>query len=147
MKTLPITLLSIAILSLAACSSTNEPAAVKARQDAMQDWRASGDIMKGMIENPDSFDNAAFSEQADLIKNSTATTWSHFHHEADKGGDSLDAVWTDAAGFNQKATEFDAAATQLSKVAKTATSAADVEAAYGELKEACGSCHKVYKKD
>ncbi|OOR87207.1 hypothetical protein B0181_10825 [Moraxella caviae] len=134
-------------LTLTACSSTsNEPAAVKARQDAMQDWRGANDILKGMVENPANFDAAAFKEQAEFIASGTEAMWAHFANEADKGGDSLDNVWTDAAGFKAKADAFDAAANELVAAAANATQTSDIEAAYGKMGESCGACHKEFKK-
>lgn len=139
---------TIALLGMTACSSKSTDAnnEVKARQNAMQDWRIASDIMKGMVEKPDSFDAAAFKEQADFIANSSKDTWKHFANEANKGK-SKDTVWTDAQGFADKAQAFDAAAAKLATVAGTATKADDVQPALGQLGESCGSCHKAYKQN
>lgn len=141
-----VAIIAVGALTLTACSPKPESSSdVKARQDIMQDWRAANDIMKGMMEKPETFDAKAFKEQADAINASAASAWAHFAKQEEKGG-SQDTVWTDAAGFKAKADEFTAAATALSAAAATATSAADVEAAFGKLGESCGSCHKVYKQ-
>lgn len=141
-----IAIAAVATLTIAACSSkTQTPNDVQTRQDIMQDWRMSGDIMKGMIEKPETFDAKAFKEQADAIKTSTAHVWTHFANEADKGG-SQDTVWTDAAGFKAKADEFNAAVDALATAAANAQTPADVEAAFGKMGETCGSCHKAYKQ-
>lgn len=123
-----------------------EVSSIKARQDLMQDWRGANEAMKGMLENPASFDAAAFKERAELISNSTANMWKHFEGEANKGGESQDAVWTDAAAFKAEADKFSAAAADLVAAASTAQSAADVEAQFGAMAGTCGSCHKVFKK-
>ena len=145
-------LIALTALALTACgdkapagaSSATSPD-VKARQDLMQDWRAANDILKGMMENPANFDAATFKEQAEFISGSTVQMWTHFN-DANAKGDSQDAVWSDAAGFQTKKDEFDAATQNLVAVAATAQSADDVHTAFGAMAENCGSCHKVYKK-
>lgn len=149
MKHKSITTLAIivaTILTLGACSSKNTATEdVKSRQNIMQDWRTSSDIMKGMIERPDTFDATTFKEQVDLISNSADDVWSHFDNEANKGG-SKDSVWADAAGFKNKAHEFNMAVAELSTVVATATSPNDVQDAFGKVAESCGTCHKNYKQ-
>lgn len=133
------------ISTLSGCNKTAITEDVKTRQNIMQDWRASSDIMKGMLEKPDTFDAATFKEQADLIANSTSDAWTHFANEANKG-DSQDTVWTDAEGFKAQAEQFNVAASELSAAAASATSVEDVQAAFGKVGESCGSCHKAYKQ-
>lgn len=154
MKLKSLTLVALTLLTLTACggeSASTAPAsnagsdAVKARQDAMQDWRGANEILKGMMENPANFDVAVFKEQAEFINNSTAQMWSYFNDENAKGK-AQDAVWTDAAGYKAKQDEFNAAIQNLVNVASSASSADDVSAAFGQMAENCGSCHKVYKK-
>lgn len=138
-------------LGLTACSSNAEKAATAAnsqlddRAKLMRDWRQANESMKAMIENPASFDAAAFKERADFIAKTADTMWPYFEGEANKGGDAKDTVWTDAAGFKAKADEFTAAAAALSAAAANATSAADVEQLYKQMASSCGSCHKEYK--
>lgn len=146
-----IAFIALTAMTLIACggdktaspSSSND--AIKARQDLMQDWRGANDIMKGMMENPATFDPATFKEQANLISKSTDTMWSHFT-DANAKGDSKEAVWTDAAGFAAKKDEFSVATINLASLAETAKTASDVEQAFGAMSESCGSCHKAYKK-
>lgn len=148
MKTLSlITALSAALL-LTACGSsatTAESADIKARQQLMQDWRGASDILKGMSENPANFNADVLKEQANFLAGSTAQAWGLFNENA-KGGDAKDEVWTDAAGFQAKQAEFDAAVTALQTASQTATQLSDVEPLMGKVGESCGSCHKVYKK-
>lgn len=127
-------------------SSTQDSAQIENRSKLMRDWRQANEGMKAMMENPATFDAATFKERADFIANNTATMWSYFEGEAAKGGDSQDAIWTDAEGFRAETEKFNAAANALAAAAATATSAADVEAQYGEMASSCGSCHKAYKK-
>lgn len=142
--------LAILVLILSACSNqetgtANNTDAVKARQDLMKDWRGANDIMKGMLENPASFDAAAFKEQAEFISGSNAAMWTHFA-DANTKGKSQDAVWSDAAGFKAKQDEFSTALNNLVSVASNAKSADDVKQAFGAMAENCGSCHKIYKQ-
>ncbi len=143
-------LITLSVLALTACgdkapASAGTSSDVKARQDLMQDWRGANDILKGMMENPASFDAAAFKEQAQFISDGTATMWTHFG-DANAKGDAQDAVWSDTAAFKAEQDKFNAAAQNLVAVATNAKSADDVNAAFGAMAEGCGSCHKVYKK-
>ena len=147
----PFGLISLVILSLVACGDkiSNAGSAtstdIKARQNLMQDWRAANDILKGMMENPDNFDAATFKEQAEFINASTAQMWTYFH-DANAKGNSDDAVWSDATGFQAKKDEFDAAIQNLVATATNAQNADDVNVAFGAMAENRGRCHKVYKK-
>lgn len=133
----------VAALTVTACSSEpTTPNDVSIRQDIMQDWRISSDIMKSMLFE-DRFDAKAFKEQADAIQASTHV-WAHFDNDAEKGK-AQDTVWTDAAGFKLKAQMFDDAVGELVSAADKAQSFADVEKAFGKMNESCGSCHKSYK--
>lgn len=140
-------LIVLTAILLTACNgggSSNSPD-VKARQDLMQDWRSASDIMKGMMENPASFDPATFKEQAYFIHESNQKMWTHFA-DANAKGKGQDAIWTDAAGFKAKQDEFVTATTNLILAADSAKTAADVEQAFGKMTESCGGCHKAYKK-
>lgn len=135
-----------AATALVGCGEkSNENAAVKARQDLMQDWRAANEAMKKMIEQPDSFDAATFKERASFIATSNDEMWQHFNGEATKGGKSTDAVWSNAEGFTAAAETFAQAAKDLADKAATATTADEVNAAFGAMAENCGSCHKEFK--
>ena len=143
-------LIAITTLALTACGgdkgATDANAdGVKARQDLMQDWRGANDIMKGMMEKPDTFDAASFKEQAEFIKNSNADMWGHFA-DANAKGESQDAVWSDATGFAAAKDKFSVAVINLAEAANNAKVAGDVEQAFGAVAESCGSCHKAYKK-
>ncbi len=142
--------ITLTALALTACSSNKGDTSVnadsvKARQDLMQDWRGANDIMKGMMEKPDTFDAASFKEQAEFIKNSNADMWGHFA-DANAKGESQDAVWSDAAGFAAAKDKFSVAVINLAEAANNAKVAGDVEQAFGAVAESCGSCHKAYKK-
>lgn len=151
-KTLAVALTALALTACGgekpADNQAATPAAsdsVKARQDLMQDWRAANDILKGMSDNPASFDAAVAKEQAQFLADSSTKMWEHFA-DANQKGKSQDAVWADAAGFKAAADKFNAAAAALNTAAQTATQITDLEAAMGQVGESCGSCHKVFKQ-
>lgn len=133
----------VAVLTVTACSSkptiSND---VSIRQDIMQDWRISSDIMKSML-SEDRFDAKAFKEQADAIQ-ATTYAWAHFDNDTEKGK-AQDTVWTDSAGFKLKAQMFDDAVGELVSAADKAQSFTNVEKAFGKMSESCSSCHKSYK--
>ncbi|HVZ09149.1 c-type cytochrome [Rhodopila sp.] len=57
----------------------------------------------------------------------------------------LPAIWSDAAGFKKAADDFSAAALKLADAAK-AGDEAGVAAATKAVGEACGACHKTFRK-
>lgn len=151
-KTLAVALTALALTACGGEKPADNQAAtsaasdsVKARQDLMQDWRAANDILKGMSDNPASFDAAVAKEQAQFLADSSTKMWEHFA-DANQKGKSQDAVWADAAGFKAAADKFNAAAAALNTAAQTATQITDLEAAMGQVGESCGSCHKVFKQ-
>lgn len=143
------TILSAAVI-LTGCNhatnSTQDNVQLENRTKLMKDWRQANEGMKAMMENPETFDAATFKERADFIANNTMTMWTYFQGEDAKGGDAQDTIWTDVTGFQAETDKFTAAANTLAAAAATATSAADVEAQYGDMVGSCGSCHKIYKK-
>ena len=137
-----------AAVALSACSGTGggDNPDVKARQDMMQNWGDASDVMKDMVENPDTFDLAVFQEQASFLAGDAPNAWAHFEDSSAVGG-ATQAVWSDPEDFAAKAANFEQVTANLNTAAQSATGVADVEAAYGEVGPACGSCHKVYKAD
>ena len=132
-------------LLVSACSSTSENTGVKERQDMMANWGDAMKVMGGMMKQPDTFDAAKFQEEAAFLANDAANPWSHFADENSKGG-ATDAVWTDAAGFKAEADKFQQAASDLNTAAQNASSAADVQDAFGNVGASCKSCHTTYKQ-
>lgn len=150
----PLAFATAAVITLTACNNTSTEATaesnptssdVASRQALMKDWRAANDILKGMTENPASFDAAVLKEQTSFLADSSSKMWSHFA-DASAKGNSTDAVWNDPTAFKAATDKFDAAVTALNAAAQTASSAADIEAALGQVGESCGSCHKVFKQ-
>lgn len=148
-------MIALTALALTACggdkstdtssaTSSNDDA-VKARQALMKDWRAANDILKGMSDNPASFDATVAKEQAQFLADSSKEMWGHFA-DANQKGKSQDTVWSDAAGFKAATDKFNTAATALQAAAQTATQITDLEPAMGQVGESCGSCHKAFKQ-
>lgn len=157
-KKFALTALLASALAITACSKSETAAApateaaastnqIEARENLMKDWRRANETMKGMLENPSSFDAATFKQNADIIANSTADMWKHFEGDAAKGGEAKETIWTDAAAFKAETEKFNAAATALATAAASAQSAADVEKQFGEMASTCGSCHKAFRND
>lgn len=141
-------------LVLSACSNNStsttaeSPAnsdAVKVRQDLMQDWRGSMDILKGMQENPANFNADLAKEQANFLAESSTTMWGHFADANAKGG-SQDTVWSNPTGFQTAADNFKTAVTALQAASQNATELKDIDSAIGAVGESCGSCHKDFKQ-
>jgi cytochrome c556 len=65
----------------------------------------------------------------------------------DKGNNTaaLPAIWTDPAGFQKDAAAYQDATKKLDAAAKAGDKAAFI-AAFKEVGQACGACHKGYKK-
>jgi cytochrome c556 len=64
----------------------------------------------------------------------------------DKGEDTkaLPTIWSDSAGYAKSAADFGAAADKLTAAAKANDKDA-FAAAFKEVGEACGACHKTYR--
>lgn len=149
-----ITLASIIMLTLTACGGSNHAnfadsnattSDVASRQALMKDWRSANDILKGMMENPANFDTALLQEQTQFLQDTSSEMWSYYN-DSSATGNAKDTVWSDPTGFAEATANFDAAVMALNAAAQTATSPQDVERALGQVGEACGSCHKAYRR-
>lgn len=138
-----ITLMS-GILGLSACSSPATDTDVKARQDSMKSWGDAMGVMGDMIKSPDTFDAAVFKEQASFLADDAATPWSHFENQ-DAAGNATEAVWSNADGFSSEADNFQKVTAELNAAAQTATSASEVEPAFGQVGASCKSCHTEFR--
>ncbi|MEN6669830.1 cytochrome c [Psychrobacter sp. B38] len=136
--------LMAAALTLSACSSPATDTDVKTRQDSMKSWGDAVGVMGDMIKTPDMFDAAVFKEQAAFLADDAATPWSHFANQ-DAAGNATEAVWSNADGFSSEADNFQKVTAELNAAAQTATSAADVAPAFGQVGESCKSCHTEFR--
>ena len=134
-----------AALGLSACSSPESPD-LKAREDIMKGWGDAMGIMGGMIKEPDTFDAAMFKEQATFLADDADSPWSHFADKNAVGG-AAEAVWSDGDGFQAEIDKFKQATAELNSAAQNATSAADVQPAFGDVGASCKSCHTEYRAE
>lgn len=116
---------------------------MEAREDIMKSWGKASKAMGAMVKDPTTFNATTFKAEAEKM---TQDPWGHFGPET-KGGDSLDAIWTDTADFQQKIDNFKVAATALNTAAATATNVDGIKTQYADLGASCKSCHDKYKKD
>ena len=126
--------LMAAALGLTACSSPADDSDIKARQDSMKSWGDAMGVMGDMVKAPDTFDAAVFKEQAAFLAEDASSPWSHFENQ-ESMGNATEAVWSNADGFTA----------DLSAAAQTATSASDVQPAFGEVGASCKSCHTEFR--
>ena len=128
--------LMAAALGLTACSSPADDSDIKARQDSMKSWGDAMGVMGDMVKAPDTFDAAVFKEQAAFLAEDASSPWSHFENQ-ESMGNATEAVWSNADGFSAEADNFQKVTADLSAAAQTATSASDVQPAFGEVGASC----------
>lgn len=114
-----------------------------AREDIMKSWSKASKAMGAMVKDPTTFDAAKFKAEAETLNQDP---WGHFGPDT-KGGDALDTVWTDSAGFQQHIDKYKAAATALTTAAATATSVDGVKAQFADVSASCKGCHDKFKAD
>ncbi len=136
--------LMAAALGLTACSSPADDSDIKARQDSMKSWGDAMGVMGDMVKAPDTFDAAVFKEQAAFLAEDASSPWSHFENQ-ESMGNATEAVWSNADGFSAEADNFQKVTADLSAAAQTATSASDVQPAFGEVGASCKSCHTEFR--
>lgn len=113
-----------------------------AREDIMQSWGKSSKAIRGMVENPASF-NA--DELKTLAQQYSQDPWVHFPDTAK--GDSKPEIWSDNAKFQQEIDKFKKAVSDFQAVTATATSIDSVKEQFGQVGASCKSCHDSFKKD
>ncbi|WP_201615457.1 c-type cytochrome [Psychrobacter urativorans] len=135
-----------AVIGLTACTPTHPD--VKARQDIMKNYGDAMEVMGGMVKAPDTFDAEEFQEQAAFLAGEAKNPWSHFENK-EAVGNATDAVWVDVDGFKADADKFQQVTAELNSTAQMATSADDIEPAFGAVGKSCKSCHDDFqvKKD
>ena len=160
MKTLLLATILPISLTFAACS--NEPDAavstedgsvitvddpIEARENTMKDWKDATGLMGDMLDNPESFDAETFKEQAQYLAEDANSPWQHFM-DAEEQYEGETALWiTNADEFEADAMAFKQATANLNTAAQTATSAADVQAEFADVKNSCKECHSTFKAD
>ena len=136
--------LMAAALGLTACSGPADDPDIKARQDSMKSWGDAMGVMGDMVKSPDTFDAAIFQEQAAFLAEDASSPWSHFANQ-ESMGNATEAVWTNANGFSAESDNFQKVTAELNAAAQTATSASDVQPAFGAVGASCKSCHTEFR--
>lgn len=115
-----------------------------AREDIMKSWGKANKAMNAMVKDPTKFDAQVIKTNA--AKMAQDNPWVHFPESA-KGGESKDAVWTDAAGFQQEIDRYKTAISALNTAAQSATNIDGVKTQIGDVGASCKSCHEKFKED
>lgn len=115
---------------------------ITAREDIMGSWGKASKAIRGMVENPASF-NA--DELKTLAQQYSQDPWVHFPETAK--GDSKPEIWSDNAKFQQEIDKFKKAVSDFQAVTATATSIDNVKEQFGQVGASCKSCHESFKKD
>lgn len=118
---------------------------VKAREDVMKNWKDAMGAMKDMVKEPNTFNTDVFKEHAQYLANSADEPWQYFSDSAQKG-DSLAAVWDNPEEFKAEIEKFKTATSELNAAAQSATSAEQVQDAFGKVGASCKSCHENFKE-
>ncbi|MBX3665260.1 MAG: cytochrome c [Burkholderiales bacterium] len=120
---------------------------IKFRQGSFQvvGWhmRTLGGMAKGQIP----YDQAEFTRNAEIVAMMSTVVPHAFAPGSDKGAQTRarPEIWSDAAGFKKVLDNFQAEATKLAQVAKTAGSVDQVRGQFGALAKSCGACHDNYR--
>jgi len=120
---------------------------IKFRQGSYQviGWhmRTLGGMAKGQIP----YDQAEFTRNAEIVAMMSTVVPHAFAPGSDKGAPNRarPEIWSDAAGFKKVMDGFQAEASKLAQVAKTAGSVDQVRGQFGALAKSCGACHDNFR--
>lgn len=104
--------------------------------------RPLGAMVKGQMP----YDQALFAKNAEIVATMSKIAPEAFAAGSDKGETrAKPEIWSDAAGFKKAVDNFQAEATKLAQVAKTATSVDQVRGQFSALSKTCGGCHDNYR--
>ncbi len=136
------------LLASGAASAQAKPEdVIKFRQGSYQvvGWhiRAMGGMVKGQIP----YDQAEFTRNAEIVAMMSTVVPHAFAPGSDKGAPTKarPEIWSDAAGFQKVVGNFQAEATKLAQVAKTAGSVDQVRGQFSALSKSCGACHDNFR--
>ncbi len=137
---------STLLASGAACAQVKPEDVIKFRKGVYNviGWhvRPLGAMVKGQMP----YDQALFARNAEIIAMMSTIAPHAFVAGSDKGETrAKPEIWSDAAGFKKVMDNFQAEASKLAQVAKTATSVDQVRGQFGALGKACGACHDNYR--
>jgi len=104
--------------------------------------RPLGAMVKGQMP----FDQAAFARNAEIVAMMSTIAPHAFAAGSDKGETrAKPEIWSDAAGFKKAMDNFEAEASKLAQVAKTATSVDQVRGQFSAMSKSCGACHDNFR--
>ena len=125
---------------------TPEGAAVQFRQSLMETIAYKVGQARAMAQGEIPADNATFAKHAnDIAALAGMVTEGFIPNSATANSAALPEIWTNNADFQQKAADFQNAATALA----TAASQQGFEAAKGMVQavgQSCGGCHRPYRR-
>ena len=103
-----------------------------------------GDMAKGTTPYDASLATAAAENLASAASMNRVTMWLEGTEQGTIEGTRAKAeIWTDPAGFDEKAKGLETATTAM--VAAAGTDLDSLRAAMGPIGESCGACHKAYR--
>jgi len=104
--------------------------------------RPLGAMVKGQMP----FDQAAFARNAEIVAMMSTIAPHAFAAGSDKGETrAKPEIWSDAGGFKKAMDNFEAEASKLAQVAKTATSVDQVRGQFSAMSKSCGACHDNFR--
>ncbi len=102
--------------------------------------------MGAMVKGQMPYDQAEFVRNAEIVAMMSTVAPHAFVAGSDKGETrAKPEIWSDAAGFKKVMDGFQAEASKLVQVAKTATTVDAVRGQFGALGKSCGACHDNYR--
>lgn len=142
---------ALAVAATAFADGHTAPAlekAVKGRHGLMQvigyHTGILGDMAKGTTPYDASLATAAAENLASAAAMHRVTMWLEGSEQgAVEGSRAKAEIWTDAAGFEEKAVGLETSTTAM--VAAAGTDLDSLRAAMGAVGESCGACHKAYR--
>lgn len=123
-------------------SAQNNVSHQNAREDIMEAWGAASKEMGAMIKDPASFNADNFRAAAQKLDQDA---WVHFP-AGSEGGESKPEIWQNPTAFQEEINKYKHAVAALNTAAQSATSAADVQAQFGEVGASCKSCHEQFRE-
>jgi len=103
--------------------------------------------MGAMVKGQMPYDQAAFLKNAEIVAMMSHVAPEAFAAGSDKGAETRakPEIWSDAAGFKKVLDGFQAEATKLVQVAKTAKDVEAVRSQFSALSKSCAACHDNYR--
>lgn len=127
-------------------SASGDP--IKDRKELMKGNGKSVKSVVAMIKGEKPWDGAAASKAMKDINGSLATFVTLFPKGSETGGETeaKAEIWTDAADFEAKAKDLEAATAKAASVAASEGLAA-FKVAFGAVGKACKACHEKYREE